>query len=440
MNIIQAEEWIIKHYLLNQKLPLNKRNTPNLKGSPGIGKTAIIYSAVEKLKKLGHDLRVIKVDLAGLSEPTDVTGYQRQGYHYNGKFYTNEAVNNLPRNSDVDNYYNSLDVENKLKFNKSSVVTREKVLFEGTNKLENLLPSWWPNKNEKVIVILDDYNRCSPQLMQTVMPLVYEHSIHGIPLPQGSMIIATSNPDNGLNMVNSQDEAQDRRVLNFNVKFKLAGSFDNDVYVPGFVDYLTERDYNEQFISFVASDCIFQEPESGAEPVSGNLYENPASVERFLICVKEFCGDKIDNKNKSLLLQLSSQNFNKSLLVEAFINNLNSKKYDIPTVDEIKKNDISDVLAKVKKISNMPAAMGIFCERVKNLLKEDVKYIKKVIQFTNENVDGYANDLLPNYRNVISSWLIEHHSDLLFNSENSALIGKFYQETYDARKSRNELK
>lgn len=437
MDINTAKRWLIKHYLLNQKLPLNKRNTPNLIGSPGIGKTDIIYQTVQELNVLGHNIKLVKVDLAGMSEPTDVTGYQRQGYRYKDKFYTVEAINLLPTNGQVEQYLKQIEGK------REDFITKEDVLFKGTNKLENLLPSWWPVDNEKVIVIFDDYNRCSQQLMQTVMPLVYEHAIHGYPLPKGSMIIATSNPDDGINNVNSQDIAQDRRVLNFYIKFKLGGHIENGTYVPGFVDYLTERSYNEQFISFITSDCVFEEPDE-ENPISGNLYENPASIERFLVCVKEFCGDKITNSNKNLLLELGTQNFKKgSLLVQSFINKLNNRKYDIPTTNELKNDDFPTLLEKINKISNYPAALGILCERFKNIVKEDIKHLSKVIHFTNDKIEGIPNELLPNYRSLLGEWIIENYSDYLFEASSrgdkeSKVLGQFYQEMFKIRKEREK--
>jgi hypothetical protein len=92
----------------------------------------------------------------------------------------------------------------------------------GKTRMGYAKPAWVPEYNEKGnLVILDDYVRSNPQLLQACMDLILEQEYVSWKLPKGTTIALTNNPDDGTNNVNSLDEAQRTRFMNYTVDFDL---------------------------------------------------------------------------------------------------------------------------------------------------------------------------------------------------------------------------
>jgi hypothetical protein len=98
------------------------------------------------------------------------------------------------------------------------------MLFRQTGKtrMGYAKPAWVPEYNENgTIVVLDDYGRATAQLMQACMELILTQKYVSWSLPKKTTIVLTANPDNGDYNVNSLDEAQRTRFLNFPIAFDL---------------------------------------------------------------------------------------------------------------------------------------------------------------------------------------------------------------------------
>ena len=90
----------------------------------------------------------------------------------------------------------------------------------GKTRMGYAKPGWVPEYNEKGNIILaDDYVRANPQLLQACMDLILEQKYVSWSLPKKTTVILTNNPDDGSNNVNSLDEAQRTRFLNFTVQW-----------------------------------------------------------------------------------------------------------------------------------------------------------------------------------------------------------------------------
>lgn len=91
-------------------------------------------------------------------------------------------------------------------------------------KMSYALPEWFKNidVNKGTIVNLDDYSRCMPHIMQSIMELIYKQETWSFTLPPRTTILLSSNPENGdYNTSSSLDEAQKTRLITFNVKFDI---------------------------------------------------------------------------------------------------------------------------------------------------------------------------------------------------------------------------
>lgn len=103
-------------------------------------------------------------------------------------------------------------------------VTKKVWFPEGTHTGKNLtgetrmgyaLPAWLKGlkPDDKFILLLDDFTRSTPMVMQAVMQLIDEYKYGSWKLPKNSLIFLTSNPDNGDYAVTSLDFAQKTRFM-----------------------------------------------------------------------------------------------------------------------------------------------------------------------------------------------------------------------------------
>jgi len=83
------------------------------------------------------------------------------------------------------------------------------------------VPYWLKNigPDEKFILLLDDFTRGLPMVMQACMTLVEEYCYGSWKLPKNSIIMLTTNPDNGEYSVSSLDTAQKTRMRYIEMKF-----------------------------------------------------------------------------------------------------------------------------------------------------------------------------------------------------------------------------
>ena len=92
----------------------------------------------------------------------------------------------------------------------------------GKTRMGYAKPAWVPEYNDKgTIVLFDDYNRANDAILKAAMDLILEQKYISWSLPKRTTIVITQNPDNGSYNVQSQDEAQEGRYLNYSTEFDL---------------------------------------------------------------------------------------------------------------------------------------------------------------------------------------------------------------------------
>lgn len=182
-----------------------------IEATAGIGKTSIVQQ-IAKERGMGFT----KLDLHQLDEVGDLIGFPVTEYE----------CQLLQR-------YKDEKGEVKVRIHPKTIWVNQKQLEEGpgnnmkykqtgNTRMGYAKPAWVPEYNENgTICLLDDYVRATPALLNACMDLVLEQRYLSWGVPEKTTFILTNNPDNGEYNVNSLDEAQRTRFLNFGVDFDL---------------------------------------------------------------------------------------------------------------------------------------------------------------------------------------------------------------------------
>lgn len=178
----------------------------SLEATAGIGKTSIIRQIAEE-RKMGF----VKLNMAQLEEQGDLVGYPVLEYE----------CQMAKKVKDKDGNVKMQILPGTVWLNNKQLETMDKniaIRQTGKTRMGYAKPAWVPEYNENgTILFLDDYVRCSPQLLQACMDLILEQKYVSWSLPKKTSILLSNNPDDGSNNVNSLDEAQRTRFLNFEI-------------------------------------------------------------------------------------------------------------------------------------------------------------------------------------------------------------------------------
>lgn len=166
----------------------------SITGHAGLGKTSIV-SQVAKAK----GMHFIKQNLAQLQEVGDLTGFPQKEY--------------LMQKEGEDIYV----VEATLESYKQKG-------WETTNvvRMGYATPEWLPlNGDKPVVLLLDDYTRALPSILQASMEIVEKMEYISWKLPKGSSVILTCNPadDSDYFGVNDIGIAMKTRFIEVGIKF-----------------------------------------------------------------------------------------------------------------------------------------------------------------------------------------------------------------------------
>lgn len=165
-----------------------------IEGGHGIGKTAIVEEIAQE-----RGCKFTKINLGAFEEVGDLTGFPVKKYRMikDGEY--------------VEVVEASLEAHMKAGYE----------LVPGTDPVMDFaIPSWVPKEEDgSNILMLDDYSRANPLILQATMELLDKGELGSWKLPSNTQIILTSNPDNGEYSVSSMDSAQKTRFITFNTEF-----------------------------------------------------------------------------------------------------------------------------------------------------------------------------------------------------------------------------
>ena len=207
----------VKHlvnYTIDNNLHLEEEGmTPiaiSLEATAGIGKTSILENIARE-----RGMQCTKISLHEMEEAGDLIGFPVMEYECQIMQRYKEGdevkVRVLPKTVWV----------NKKQLDEGPGVNM-KYKQTGKTRMSYAKPAWVPEYNENGnMVILDDYVRANPQLLQACMELILTQRYTSWSLPKKTTICLTNNPDDGTNNVNSLDEAQRTRFMNYEVEWDL---------------------------------------------------------------------------------------------------------------------------------------------------------------------------------------------------------------------------
>lgn len=189
----EAKE-ILRYMIKNNADLASKGKKPvalNISGPAGASKTSICKQVAEEFH-----YHFVRLNLAEV-ETSDITGYPVVEYKVckgedDCKWIPDKLINDY-----ILQGYTSTS-ESRMNFAK---------------------PAWIQGKEDKpIILLLDDYTRAVPMLLQACMRITDEQDYISWSLPQGSTVILTTNPTGGDYLVTEMDSAQDTRYLSLNLK------------------------------------------------------------------------------------------------------------------------------------------------------------------------------------------------------------------------------
>lgn len=198
------------NYTIDRNLELEEEGKEpiaiSIEASAGIGKTSIVRQIAEE-----RGMTFVKLNMAQLEEAGDLIGFPQTEY----ECQVAQLVKNEKGESKVKILPHPVWLNAK-QFDSPN--PGFKYRQTGKTRMGYAKPAWVPEYNEKgCLLFLDDYVRANPQLLQACMDLILEQRYISWSLPKKTTICLSNNPDDGSNNVNSLDEAQRTRFMNFDV-------------------------------------------------------------------------------------------------------------------------------------------------------------------------------------------------------------------------------
>ena len=122
----------------------------------------------------------------------------------------------------------------------------------GTKRSEHMLPGFWPTSGSGLL-LLEEPNRASSSVMNTLMQLLTDRKVHKYQLPPGWMIAGAINPETSEYDVNSMDAALKDRFEIFQVEFDHLA----------FSEYIEKSNWHEPLVRFVNSGMwVYKTPDT----------------------------------------------------------------------------------------------------------------------------------------------------------------------------------
>ena len=204
MNEMTISEFTdVFNYLLDNNRELQEKGlTPiaiGIEGEAGIGKTSLVQQVAQK-----RGMTICKLNLSQLEEVGDLVGFPQKEVLLKWKtkeggtktiWWPENLLSKVPQNVQV----------------------------TSTTRMGYAPPAWLPKEENPngCLVVLDDYTRGNQLFMQATMELINEGKYISWSLPKNTSIILTTNPDDGSFSVQSLDNAQKTRFINFNLKLSI---------------------------------------------------------------------------------------------------------------------------------------------------------------------------------------------------------------------------
>lgn len=201
LNIKEMKEYLLRLIIDNKKLEENgiRANAVSLIGPAGIAKTSAVKD-LEKIKLPNNEtIKVVKVSMGTIEESGEFTGFPDKKYEIE---YPNGEKRWLSE-SQMNHLGNGIPT--------------------GESKMSYAIPEWlhegMTSDATYKVLLLDDYSRAIPQILQACMSIIDEKEYISWKLGPEWTVVLTENPSNDPNyQVNTLDAAQQSRYLSWHVR------------------------------------------------------------------------------------------------------------------------------------------------------------------------------------------------------------------------------
>jgi len=188
----------IKHVINNNRFIQSQGKVPtalNVVGNAGLGKTTVVSNLAKE-----EGMQFVKINLAMIEELSDLVGFPVKEFQI-GK----DTPDGLKTK-----WVTEMEAE---------LAVKAGFKLTGARRTAYCAPEWISGKGESGILLLDDYTRADPRMIQACMDLINTQEYISWKLPKDWTIILTTNPDSGDYHVNSMDVAQTTRFISCDLKF-----------------------------------------------------------------------------------------------------------------------------------------------------------------------------------------------------------------------------
>jgi hypothetical protein len=188
----------IKHVINNNRFIQEQGKVPtalNVVGNAGLGKTTVVSNLAKE-----EGMQFVKINLAMIEELSDLVGFPIKEFQI-GK----DTPDGLKTK-----WVTEMEAE---------LAVKAGFKLTGARRTAYCAPEWIADKSESGILLLDDYTRADPRILQACMDLINTQEYISWKLPKDWSIILTTNPDGGDYHVNSMDIAQTTRFISCELKF-----------------------------------------------------------------------------------------------------------------------------------------------------------------------------------------------------------------------------
>ena len=368
---IQEAKNILKYIIENnKKLEAEGKKTTaiELVGAAGLGKTSAILQVAEEL-----NMGIQKINLAQIEELGDLIGFPIKEYYVCAPSGECAWVA-----SDTLSQYMEMGYK----------------LHNNMHRMSYALPSWVPKEEYEngFILLLDDFNRADPRMIQATMELIDRGTYVSWSLPKKCTIVLSSNPSDGTYSTVEEDTAQKSRRISFDI------SFDIETWAK----WAEEANIDERLINFaLLYPEIFEEKE-------GNQIANARSYVTFANTISGISNFNTP-ENLAMIFNIASGCFSdkENFIGNAFTSFVNNKLDKlIPANDLLFKDwkSIKDKLtellyendnyrADIANIITIRLINAIELYFKKNGAKSEV-IINRIIDFVDNDVVLLSEDLI----------------------------------------------
>ena len=232
--------------------------------------------------------------------------------------------------------------------------------YTGGSRMAYAVPYWLKaiDPNEKFVLLLDDFTRGLPMVMQACMTLVEEYRYGSWELPKNAIILLTTNPDNGEYSVASLDVAQKTRMRYIEM------IFDVDVWAR----WAESVNMDGRCINFVLNNPeLFHEKKDG---IGGAKDYNARIMTKFfndIGCLPDF-------KDQLSYVKICGDGSVGSQFTDTFITFVNNRLDKLPSPKELFSMSLETAQKKLNEVCGNyktkdaynPATASIMANRIVN--------------------------------------------------------------------------